>query len=125
MRLQRKIHQIGFRRIASFALIAVLSLSSMPLTATTVTAVPDNQAQSDQAIVHLLNRITYGPRPGDIERVKQMGVNAFIDQQLHPERIEDSAITEKVKKFDTLNQNTQELYSMQPKELVTELQEAK
>src|SRR5258708_4368713 len=54
-----------------------------------------------------------------------MGMKAFIDQQLHPERIEDSGIGDKVKKFETLTENTQELYSMQPKELVTELLEAK
>jgi len=43
----------------------------------------------DQKILHLLNRITFGPRPGDIALVKQMGIENFIDLQLHPERIDD------------------------------------
>ena len=38
----------------------------------------------DQATVHVLNRLAYGPRPGDIERVRQSGVQAYIDEQLNP-----------------------------------------
>ena len=37
--------------------------------------------------VHVLNRLGFGPRPGDIERVMKMGLDAYIDQQLHPETI--------------------------------------
>jgi uncharacterized protein (DUF1800 family) len=42
--------------------------------------------ETDRAL-HVLNRITYGPRPGDVEAVAKMGVDRFIDQQLHPESI--------------------------------------
>src|SRR5689334_20436415 len=45
----------------------------------------------DQKIIHLLNRIGFGPRPGDVERVRALGVDKFIEQQLHPERLDDSA----------------------------------
>ncbi|MBA5607945.1 DUF1800 domain-containing protein [Duganella sp. FT3S] len=41
----------------------------------------------EQAALHVLNRLAYGPRPGDIERVTQMGVQRYIDSQLHPESI--------------------------------------
>ena len=41
----------------------------------------------EQAAAHVLNRLGYGPRPGDIERVAQMGVQRYIDSQLHPESI--------------------------------------
>ncbi|MCP3656448.1 MAG: DUF1800 domain-containing protein [Herbaspirillum sp.] len=37
--------------------------------------------------LHVLNRLAYGPRPGDLEQVERMGVKRYIDQQLHPERI--------------------------------------
>src|SRR6266851_7189257 len=37
------------------------------------------------AVLHALNRLGFGPRPGDLERVKQMGLQRWIDQQLHPE----------------------------------------
>jgi uncharacterized protein (DUF1800 family) len=41
----------------------------------------------EQAALHVLNRLGYGPRPGDIERVRQMGVDRYLDEQLHPETI--------------------------------------
>ncbi|HZS45781.1 MAG TPA: DUF1800 domain-containing protein [Blastocatellia bacterium] len=113
------------KTLALISLTAILSIPIVPASTSRTNVSAATVASQDQAIVHLLNRITYGPRPGDVERVKEMGVNAFIEEQLHPERIEDSKITDRVKQFETLNENTQELYSMQPKELVTELQQAK
>ncbi len=38
----------------------------------------------------LLNRMSFGPRPGDLERVREMGADAYIEEQLAPERIEES-----------------------------------
>jgi len=45
----------------------------------------------DQEILHALNRLTFGPRPGDVETVRKLGVKKWIDQQLHPERITESS----------------------------------
>jgi uncharacterized protein (DUF1800 family) len=45
-----------------------------------------------KTIVHLLSRTTFGPRPGDIERVQAIGVGAYLDEQLHPERISDQGV---------------------------------
>jgi uncharacterized protein (DUF1800 family) len=45
----------------------------------------------DQQILHALDRLTFGPRPGDVESVKKMGLKKWIDLQLHPERIKESA----------------------------------
>jgi uncharacterized protein (DUF1800 family) len=51
----------------------------------------------DQEILHALDRLTFGPRPGDIEAVKKMGLSKWIDLQLHPERIpEDEALAKLV-----------------------------
>ncbi len=41
----------------------------------------------DDQVIHALNRLTFGPRPGDVEAVRKMGVKKWIDLQLHPERI--------------------------------------
>jgi uncharacterized protein (DUF1800 family) len=49
-----------------------------------------------QDITHLLNRIGFGPRPGQAERVHQIGVDKYIDQQLHPERIDDTNTTRRL-----------------------------
>src|SRR5271156_6038529 len=43
----------------------------------------------DEQIIHLLNRTCFGPRPGDINRVKQMGIQAYIEEQLNPQKIAD------------------------------------
>ena len=48
-------------------------------------AIAEPAAQSDA--LHVLNRLAFGPRPGDIDRVMKMGVDSYIDQQLHPETI--------------------------------------
>jgi len=45
----------------------------------------------DQRILHVLNRLGFGARPGDVERVKAMGIDNYIAQQLSPEKIDDSA----------------------------------
>ena len=45
----------------------------------------------DRTIVHVLNRLGFGAAPGDVERVRTMGLAAYIDQQLQPERIDDAA----------------------------------
>ncbi len=62
-----------------------------------------------RTITHVLNRITYGVRPGDVERVRQMGLTAYIDQQLHPERIPDAAVEERLVAFTTLTMTSAEL----------------
>jgi hypothetical protein len=52
------------------------------------TETPFSQPLSkDQEVLHALNRLTFGPRPGDVEAVRKMGLKKWIDQQLHPERI--------------------------------------
>jgi uncharacterized protein (DUF1800 family) len=58
----------------------------------------------DQQAVHVLNRLGYGPRPGDVERVKQMGVQRYIDSQLHPESIPLPAeLDERLRSLDAAN----------------------
>ena len=53
--------------------------SAPRLAAQTTTAASENAPLSeDQRIIHVLSRLGYGPRPGDIERVEAMGVEAYI-----------------------------------------------
>jgi len=63
----------------------------------------------EQVAVHVLNRLGFGPRPGDIERVIGMGVEAYIEEQLHPERLDDRVVTEKLASFRTLRMDIPEL----------------
>jgi uncharacterized protein (DUF1800 family) len=66
-------------------------------------------ADDDQAIVHVLNRIGFGPRPGDVDRVRQIGLRQYIDQQLHPERIADEALAARLSGFPTLTLSSRQL----------------
>ncbi len=64
---------------------------------------------NDRTIVHALNRLGFGAAPGDIERVRSLGLATYIDQQLHPERLPDAAIAERLAMFDTLNKSTRDM----------------
>src|SRR5262245_28588741 len=59
-------------------------------------------AADDAVIVHALNRLTYGPRPGDVERVKAMGLQKWIDLQLTPARIDNSTLDARLQSLETL-----------------------
>ena len=60
-------------------------------------------------IVHVLNRIGYGPAAGDVERVRAMGLERYIDLQLHPERLGDAAVRDRLQGFKTLTMSSREL----------------
>ncbi len=62
-----------------------------------------------QKIVHVMNRLGYGPRPGDVERVEKMGLAAYIQQQLDPDAIDDSAADKAIERFDTLRMSSAHL----------------
>jgi len=78
----------------------------------------------EQRIVHVLNRLGFGARPGDVERVKSMGLENYINQQLNPEKLADTVAENKVKDLAVLNMTTAELYEKypQPGQLVRQLQ---
>ena len=66
-------------------------------------------AADARTITHVLNRLTFGPRPGDVERVQQAGLAAWIDQQLQPDRIPDAAVAERLAGFTTLAMSQAEM----------------
>jgi uncharacterized protein (DUF1800 family) len=79
----------------------------------------------DQRILHVLNRLGFGARPGDVERVKAMGLDNYIAQQLFPEKIDDTASEAKLQNLETLRMTTAELYEKypQPGQLLRQLQQ--
>jgi uncharacterized protein (DUF1800 family) len=68
----------------------------------------------DQNSLQLLERITFGPRPGDLERLRGMGLDRFLDEQLHPEQLDDTAVEEKVAALPTLQMSSEELVENYP-----------
>ena len=51
-------------------------------------AIPGDRAATE----HALNRLAYGPRPGEVDKVQRAGLAAWIDEQLNPQRIDDTAL---------------------------------
>jgi uncharacterized protein (DUF1800 family) len=71
--------------------------------------VPVQDLSPDEAVLQALNRLGFGPRPGDLDRVKQMGLQKWIDQQLHPESISDSVLDARLERFPTLQMSSTKL----------------
>jgi uncharacterized protein (DUF1800 family) len=69
---------------------------------------------AEQKAIHLLDRITFGARPGDIERVMKTGWEKFLDEQLHPERLSDTAIEQKLKGIESIHLSNAELANYYP-----------
>jgi uncharacterized protein (DUF1800 family) len=67
------------------------------------------QIQGDQRILHVLDRLTFGPRPGELEEVKTIGLDAWIAQQLHPATIDDFALEERLQQFPAMRLSEEEL----------------
>ena len=86
---------LGFQVAASFTSTAAQRSTKKQSTMT-----------ADQRIAHVLSRLTYGARPGDFEKVKAMGVDAFINQQLDPDSIDNATVIAKLRRLPTLNMAT-------------------
>ena len=104
--------RFGPRKVAPIVLLALLGFTISAQLA--LGKKKDRQGSATQMndqkrALHALNRLTFGPRPGDVQRVTAMGVDQWIDQQLHPERINDSALDARLTPFRTLNMDTREL----------------
>ena len=118
----------GFRAAVAFiALTAVAGgvvLPSFSLAATQKRESSARKLTEEQRVVHVLNRLGFGVRPGDIQRVKSIGVENYINEQLAPEKISDAVAENKVKDLSSLTMTTAELYEKypQPGQLLRQLQ---
>src|SRR5262245_42636560 len=100
--------------LAALVALTLLLGAVLPAVADTKSKTASANLTVDQKIIHLLNRIAYGPRPGDVERVKQMGIDKYIDLQLHPERIEDQGIEAKLANYPSLRMSLSEIQEKYP-----------
>ena len=66
-------------------------------------------AGDDTAILHVLNRIAYGPGRGDLDRVRANGVTRYVDDQLHPERVADAGMDARLAGLPTLRMSSREI----------------
>ncbi|HMV47583.1 MAG TPA: DUF1800 domain-containing protein [Blastocatellia bacterium] len=75
---------------------------------------PTTRLSEEQKAIHLLDRISFGPRPGDVEAVKKLGWEKYLDAQLHPERLTDQAVEEKLKAIESIYLSNAELARYYP-----------
>jgi uncharacterized protein (DUF1800 family) len=62
-----------------------------------------------RAVEHVLNRVGFGPRPGDVERVMATGIQRYIDEQLRPDRVADSGMSGRLAGLSTIGMSSREL----------------
>jgi uncharacterized protein (DUF1800 family) len=94
------------RLIAAISISVIAGSIAIAERESSVPAKPD-----DRTIVHVLNRLGFGAAPGDIERVRALGLQAYIDQQLNPQRIADDGLAARLAPLTTLNMSTREMAS--------------
>jgi uncharacterized protein (DUF1800 family) len=85
------------RRLAALSIVALAGL----LAPASGGDAPIRLTERERAL-HVLNRLAFGPRPGDVDRVAATGVSAWIERQLHPNRISDAAVDGRLAQIPTL-----------------------
>src|SRR6185503_5786414 len=110
---------------------SLLTIAALLVTTLTVGVTAQQKQQSrtnklneEQRIMHVLNRLGFGARPGDMERVKAIGLESYINKQLNPETLSDSLAEAKINHLSTLSMTTAQLYEKypQPGQLLRQLQ---
>src|SRR5581483_4167465 len=88
-----------------------------PLAALILVALAVAQLQAmdqNQKVLHVLNRLTFGPRPGDLERVKAMGLKAYITKQLNPDKLDDRVCEKELERYPILGESINSLLMEYP-----------
>ncbi|MGH9928874.1 MAG: DUF1800 domain-containing protein [Pyrinomonadaceae bacterium] len=98
--------------VTTFALL--VSTLSLGVSGQKIPSAKNKGLNEDQRILHVLNRLGFGARPGDVARVKALGLDNYINQQLNPQKISDVVADAKVKDLSTLSMSTAQLYEKFP-----------
>src|ERR1700730_307200 len=114
-------HQITTIGLAALLVLSALTLIAPYLsvakdkknrieeTSKATKGLPVHDVTEEDAILQALNRLGFGPRSGDLERVKEMGLQKWIDRQLRPDLIDDSALEARLGRFPTLKMASSKL----------------
>ena len=103
---------LGFSPLA-MVIPAAVAVSSPADTPDVAPASGDTLSARQQA-VHLLQRATFGVRPQDVDRVLELGARQWLDDQLHPERLDDSDVQRRLEAFPAASMSQRELYDAYP-----------
>lgn len=108
------------KKLDSTILFAIIFLTALAFPTIHQTAnaaksrLPITELTEDQAIQHALNRLAYGPTPGQIEEVRKIGLEKWIDQQLNPNSLDDSALEARLERYPTLKMSSDKLVEKFP-----------
>src|SRR5262245_48632180 len=97
MGMRKRDRPMPHSRLRRGAVLALATALAVPHPSLAAPAVPSDEA----TIVHVLNRLAYGPRPGDVEKVQAMGLSKWIERQLEPARIDDPRVGPKLAGLET------------------------
>ena len=97
------------------ATVVLTTTSGVSATTASRTVIEDSPLSDQQKAVHLLNRLAYGPRPSDVERVKSIGFGSFIEQQLNPRKISDPQLQQRLAGLETTRMSIRELAQLFPR----------
>lgn len=93
-----------FAHTATVLAALALAVHALSAASSSVPGSPD-----DATIVHVLNRLGFGPRPGEVERVRHVGLASWIDQQLRPDRIADGTMDARLADLATLRMTSRQI----------------
>ena len=116
---------LGIDVPAMAAIPAAAAKDKKPKQDSALKGLPITELTVDEAILHAMNRLAYGPRPGDVERVRQMGLAKWIDQQLTPNSIDDKAVNARLENLPTLSMSSARLIEEYPQPKQAVIQAAK
>ena len=91
---------------------APAAMAKPPVKTAAAPAVDNRPLTDDEKILQVLNRFAFGPRPGDVQKVKAMGLDRYLDEQLHPERVSDTTLDAKLARLPLLDKSGDELADM-------------
>jgi uncharacterized protein (DUF1800 family) len=100
---------MGIRTPTSILLASALAVGSIGLAAAPSSGAGTPPMAASEQALHVLNRLGFGPRPGDVDRVLELGVPEWIARQLEPASIPDDAAAAALKQFPTLSMTAAEL----------------
>src|SRR6186997_586760 len=106
----------SFSRLHKAAAVLTLFGLISPVFGFAINEKPESKKSlsEDQKIIHVLNRLGFGARPGDVEKVRAMGLQKYIDQQLNPASIDDAVAENKVKNLEIFNMSAAEVFAKYP-----------
>ena len=95
---------------AALLLPCLILASVVPQLLAKKKALPPDPSTEQKRAAHALNRLTFGPRPGDVDEVMAMGVERWIDLELHPEKIADNNLESRLRPLRTLHMSAKEIF---------------